>query len=136
MTLLWLPVIVPVFVAAVGYYLQRNLYRILLLLTQIAQVVLVTTLFVRVRAEGPLSLVLGSWPDGVGIALVADLLSSALVALAGWFFLLMLVFNTRKLYMNRLFQFLFVILQGLLIGLFLSGDLFNVYVCSSSRRSS
>ncbi|MFP4376721.1 MAG: complex I subunit 5 family protein [Spirochaetales bacterium] len=128
MSLLWLPVLVPIFVGALGYFLPRRAYRIVLFLTQIVECVLVTLLFVEVRGVGPIRLVLGSWPSGVGIALSADLLSSTFVALAGWFFLLMLLFNTRKLYMDRLFQFLFVLLEGLLIGLFLSGDLFNIYV--------
>lgn len=121
-------ILLPITLGAVGYFLPRRLYQGLLLAGQAAQVVLVTRLFVMVRTGGPIRVVLADWPEGVGIALQADLLSSTLVALAGWFFLLMLLFNTRKLYMDRLFQFLFVLLQGLLIGLFLSGDLFNIYV--------
>jgi multicomponent Na+:H+ antiporter subunit D len=72
--------------------------------------------------------VLGGWIPGVGIALKLDSLSAPLVALAGWFFLLLLLFNFNKLYMDRLFQFLLGILQGLLIGILLAGDLFNMYV--------
>ena len=73
-------------------------------------------------------MVLGGWTDGVGIAMEIDTVSAALVAMTGWFFLLLLLFNYRKRYMDRLFQFLLGTLQGLLIGLFLSGDLFNIYV--------
>lgn len=124
----WVPVILPVFAAAVGYYLPRRAYRLWLSATQIAEVVIVTLLFLEVRADGPVRTVVAGWPDGAGIALSADLFSSLLVALAGWFFLFMLAFAARKHYTNRLFMFLFVTLEGLLIGTFLSGDLFNVYV--------
>jgi multicomponent Na+:H+ antiporter subunit D len=40
----------------------------------------------------------------------------------------MLVYNYRKEYMNKLFAFLFLILEGLIIGIFLSTDLFNLYI--------
>jgi multicomponent Na+:H+ antiporter subunit D len=43
-------------------------------------------------------------------------------------FLLMTVFNRDKDYMNPLFIFLFLGLQGLINGIFLSYDLFNAYV--------
>ena len=125
---LWLPVLAPVLASAVGYYLPRAVFQRLLLLFQLVQTAVVTLVLLAVRAGGPQRLILGGWRSGVGIALEADVVSAALVALVGWFFLLLLVFNTRKQYMDRLFQFLLGILQGLLIGLFLAGDLFNIYV--------
>lgn len=128
MTLIWLPVLLPVALASIGYFLKSTAYRVVLIGGQLLQVSIVTTLFLRVRASGTLRFVVGSWPDGVGIALQADLLSSTLTMLAAWLFLLLLLYNSRKQYMSNVFQFLFVILQSLMIGLFLSGDLFNIYV--------
>lgn len=125
---LWLPVLLPIAVASIGYFLKPRAYRLLVLSGQIAQVAIVTAIFASVRSAGTIRTVTGSWPAGVGIALEADLLSSTLMMLAAWLFLLLLLYNTRKQYMNNLFQFLFVILQSLMIGLFLSGDLFNIYV--------
>lgn len=125
---LWLPVLLPVFAASLGYYLPRQTYRLVLFGVQLVQVAVVSALFLSVRADGEIRLVLGGWPGGVGIALVADRLSTAMVALTGWFFFALELFNLRKLFTDRQFQFLFVLLQGLLIGIFLSADLFNVYV--------
>jgi multicomponent Na+:H+ antiporter subunit D len=125
---LWLPVVAPIFVASIGYYLHRRIFTGVLLLFQIAQVVLVSWLLFAVRTNGDVEVVLGGWARGIGIALRADAISAPLVALTGWFFLLLLVFNLNKRYMDRLFQFLLGTLQGLLIGILLAGDLFNMYV--------
>lgn len=123
-----MPVLAPILAAAVGYYLPRRVFRYAQLTFQLVQTVLVTRLLIAVRTGGPIRSVLGVWPQGVGIALEADIVSAVLVALVGWLYLLLLLFNHRKLYMNRLFQFLLGALQGLLIGIFVSGDLFNIYV--------
>ncbi|MFW5684165.1 MAG: complex I subunit 5 family protein [Spirochaetota bacterium] len=125
---LWLPVLAPIIVAAVGYYLHRRVFTWLLLLFQLAQVFVVSRLLLTVRTAGGVETVLGGWSQGIGIALRADAISAPLVALTGWFFLLLLVFNLNKRYMDRLFQFLLGTLQGLLIGILLAGDLFNMYV--------
>lgn len=125
---LYIPVLAPVFVATVGYFLKRRIYQVVLLAFQIVQTVLVTGLFLSVRTAGARYEVLSGWPEGVGIALSVDTISAVLVMLAGWFYLFLLTFNFRKLYMDNLFQFLFVTLQGLLIGLFMASDIFNVYV--------
>ncbi len=128
MTLLWIPVLAPILVAAVGYYLPRRVLRYVQLAFQLIQVSLVTRLVIAVRTSGPLRTVLGLWPDGIGVSLEADIVAAVLVALVGWLYLFLLLFNHRKLYMNRLFQFLLGALQGLLIAIFVSGDLFNIYV--------
>lgn len=125
---LYIPVLAPVFVATVGYFLKRRIYQVVLLVFQIVQTGLVTGLFLSVRTGGARYEVLSGWPEGVGIALSMDTISAVLVMLAGWFYLFLLTFNVRKLYMDNLFQFLFVTLQGLLIGLFMASDIFNVYV--------
>ena len=125
---LWLPVVGPIIVAAIGYYLPRGPLQRLSLLFQLGQTALVSYLLVLVRRGGPIRQVLGGWPGGIGIPLDVDVVSGALVALSGWFFLLLLLFNVRKRYMDRLFQFLLWTLQGLLVGLFLAADLFNMYV--------
>lgn len=125
---LWLPVLLPLAAASVGYYLPRRAFRALRLLVQLAQVTITTAMFGAVRSGGAVRYVISGWPQGVGIALSMDRLSGILVAMAAWFFLLVLLFNMRKHYTDRLFQFLFMMLQTLLIAIFLSGDLFNIYV--------
>jgi multicomponent Na+:H+ antiporter subunit D len=125
---LWLPVVLPLAAASIGYYLPRTAFRMVRLVVQIVQVVLTSAMFVHVRAFGPVRYVISGWPQGVGIALSMDRLAGILVAMAAWFFLMVLLFNMRKRYADRLFQFLYMVLQTLLIAIFLSGDLFNIYV--------
>ena len=125
---LWLPVLIPVIVAAGGYFAPRRFFYFAQLLVQLVQVAIVSLLLLSVINEGSTATVLGGWPRGVGIALKLDALSAAFVALTGWFFLMLHLFNFHKKYMNRLFLFLLGILQGLLIGIFLASDLFNMYV--------
>lgn len=64
----------------------------------------------------------------VGMALKLDVLSSVLVLLNNLLFFLMIVFNYHKAYMNKLFIFLFLSLQGMINGIFLANDFFNVYI--------
>ncbi len=125
---LWLPVIGPIAVASLGYFLNRKVFFSLQLLYQLFHVFVVTSLLVAVSRSGPVESVLGSLPQGVGVLLRADEIGAPMVALVGWFFLLILSFNTQKRYMSRLFLFLLGTLQGLLTAIVLAGDLFNMYV--------
>lgn len=125
---LWLLVIGPLTVAAFGYFLPRRHLRIVAVLSQLVQIVLSGALLLAVRESGVQTEILGGWPVGTGIRLEADSVAAAMVAVSAWFYLLVLLFNQHKQYMDSLFQFLFLTLQSILVGLFLSGDLFNVYV--------
>ena len=71
---------------------------------------------------------LSSYDLPVGMALKLDSLSSTTILLNNLLFFLMVLFNSRKEYMNKLFIFLFLSLQGLVNGIFLSTDLFNFYI--------
>jgi multicomponent Na+:H+ antiporter subunit D len=125
---LYFPVLAPILIACLGYFLPRSLFRFILIAFQFLQVAMVTVIFLTARRIGSLYEYLVEWPVGVGIVLRVDMLSGMMILLTAWMFLFLLLFNVRKLYMDNLFQFLFVSLQGMLIALFLSGDLFNVYV--------
>lgn len=125
---LYLPVLAPILIATVGYFLPRGTFRFVLIAFQMLQVFMVTIIFLTVRRVGAIYDYLIEWPAGVAIALRVDLLSGVMVLLTGWVFLFLLLFNVRKLYMDNLFQFLFVSLEGMLIALFVTADLFNVYV--------
>lgn len=125
---LYVPVLAPILVACLGYFLPRGMFRFILIAFQFLQVAMVTVIFLAARRAGSLYEYLVDWPMGIGIVLRVDMLSGMMILLTAWMFLFLLLFNVRKLYMDNLFQFLFVSLQGMLIALFLSGDLFNVYV--------
>ena len=121
-------VILPILAATAGYFLPRSIYKHALILVQLAHLLMVVLVFIEVRTGGVIRHYVGGWSDGVGIALVADTLSITMVLLSSLLFLLLFLFNYGKRYMDNIFQFLFILLQGVSIGIFLAGDLFHVYV--------
>ena len=125
---LYAPVLLPVVVAAVGYFVHTRVYKHLLIAVQAVQVGLAAILLARVRTIGTIFERLGGWEAPVGIELALDEISAPLVLLVTVVFLLLVLFNYRKLYMVNTFQFLLVSLQGVMISLFLTRDVFNVYV--------
>ncbi len=97
-------------------------------ISQIPLAVLAGLAFLAVSRDGPQLQVIGGWPSSVGIALRAELLSLDLVMLSILLFACLLLYNTGKPYVNRTFLFLFLSFQGLVNGIFLSSDLFNIFV--------
>ncbi len=91
----------------------------------------VLLLLSAVIAEGPQWLILGGWPQGLGIALHADplsalfLLMSAAVCLAATIFARRYVEHSR--YRSQFWP-LWLLLQTAIYALLLAADLFNIYV--------
>jgi formate hydrogenlyase subunit 3/multisubunit Na+/H+ antiporter MnhD subunit len=91
----------------------------------------VCVLGARVAGEGPMRLALGGWEPGLGISLRADALSvvlllmSALVTLAGALYATSYFSRAGQ---QARFWPLWLLLVTALNALFLSGDLFNLYV--------
>jgi multicomponent Na+:H+ antiporter subunit D len=71
---------------------------------------------------------LSVYPLPVGMTLRLDRLSQVTLILNNGLFLLMTMFAYRENYMNKLFIFLFLSLQGMINGVFLANDFFNVYI--------
>ncbi len=71
---------------------------------------------------------LGEWSSTIGISLKLDSIAAVLVTLTTVLFMFVLIFDIRSSYVNRLFLMLFLILEGLMIGIFVSHDFFNVFV--------
>lgn len=67
-------------------------------------------------------------PLPYGMALRLDRLSSIMLMINNFLFMCTIIFAFRKDYMTRLFIFLFLSLEGFINGIFLSTDLFNVYI--------
>ncbi len=85
-----------------------------------------------VRAEGPVSLVVGGWAPPLGIALRADALSATLLLVSAvvgtgvtvW----SMAWAPKRAQAKDAFFPLWLFLWGALNALFVSGDLFNLYV--------
>lgn len=100
---------------------------LILLATLVANVML----YLRVQAEGPLSMTMGNWLPPYGISLTADALS-ALFSMVSAFILLIVILFVQSEIETRENKYgyhplLLLLLTGVSGG-FLTGDLFNLYV--------
>ena len=127
-SILYLIILFPVTAAATGYFLPQRRYHQLLAAVNVSVTVLAAFLFHTVRSGQPLEHLMAGWPEGLAIRLVADSLSAPLVMLGAVFCTGTLLFSTRADYLDKTFLFLFMALESTLLGIFLSGDLFNIYV--------
>lgn len=127
MQLYWF-VLLPIMIALLGYICTGINRKYLILFSQIIYLVMAVSTLVQVHMTGQLMNTLGNYPRGISITLRADAITAVFVLLNVFLFSVMLLFNYHKHYMNKLFLFLFLVLEGLINGIFLSGDLFNLYV--------
>ncbi len=83
---------------------------------------------VLVLREGPVEMVAGGWPAGVGIVLRADILGIVFAAVSVGVILASLVYEVPIGVRSRTFPALLLFVAAGLSGLFLTGDIFNFYV--------
>ncbi|ABR47360.1 NADH dehydrogenase (quinone) [Alkaliphilus metalliredigens QYMF] len=121
-------VLLPIFVAILMYLFPNKRMRMLAIFIQTFFLLGAVLNFVAIRQHGPMTENLGGWSNYAGIILKCDLLSAALIMLTAILFLSMMIFSYSSSYSNKHFLFLFMTLQGLINGIFLSSDLFNIYV--------
>jgi multicomponent Na+:H+ antiporter subunit D len=88
-------------------------------------------LFRTILLHGPQSTQIGDWPAPFGITLVADLMSGLLVVVAGIIGLAVTIYSLDDIDPEResfgYHPLLHVLMTGI-VGAFLTGDLFNLYV--------
>ncbi len=85
-------------------------------------------LLVGVLREGPVEVVAGGWPEGVGITLRADVLGASFATVSLAVVLVAFVHEVLLGVRSRTFPALVLFLAAGLSGLFLTGDIFNFYV--------
>lgn len=121
-------VLLPILGAIIIYLIGYNRLKYIALTFQIVFLIIAFLNFLNIKQFGWVLETLGGYPQGIGITLVCTQLTAVLLLLTIFLFTCMVLFNIHKEYMNKLFFLLFFILQGLLNGIFLSNDLFNLYV--------
>ncbi len=88
-------------------------------------------LFIATQNEGFLTLQAGGWQAPFGITFVSDSFSSIMVLLTAIVSLTVGIYSTAALHINRIkygYFFIFHFLIMGLLGAFLTGDIFNLYV--------
>lgn len=121
-------VLMPVAVGVLAYVLPRRGYQVVLFVTNLLMIGIALQLFVQVRWGSEIVQLVAGWPERIAIKLVADRFSAPLVLLSTVFFAGTYLFSTRAGYMDKTFIFVFMMLEAAMLGIFLSGDLFNIYV--------
>ncbi|CAN5486658.1 Na+/H+ antiporter subunit D [soil metagenome] len=125
-------VAVPLTGAAVMVLLrgQIRIQRAVSVLVSISLVVMSAMLLLEVHDGGVVLSRLGGWPKGLGIPLVADPLAAVMTVIASGTLLIVLLFgigqfdDDQEIRLHPLYQ---VLAAGLLM-VFLTGDLFNLFV--------
>ncbi|MCL2016839.1 MAG: proton-conducting membrane transporter [Defluviitaleaceae bacterium] len=120
-------VIIPIIVAVFLYLFPfPRLAKIIALLVQLGLLIAVTYLFYITRQTEVVT-VIGPYTEALGIILRADYLSAVFVLLTAFIFLMVTLYSFNDK-ISRLFWLLLFIWEGVIIGVFLTSDLFNVFV--------
>ncbi|MCC2593975.1 Na+/H+ antiporter subunit D [Tessaracoccus sp. OS52] len=135
--LLTLPVLLPIFGAAVALALPRRprLQRSISILS-LSGVVLVAAILIRqTDSQGTVAFWVAGWDDALGIVLVADRLSALMLFVASVVALSVLLFaqgqdedEVRRETPVSIFHPTFLLLIAGVANAFLAGDLFNLFV--------
>lgn len=127
--MLYLIVLLPIGISMFILITESRFHRGLILILQFVLTGMAAKLFIDLEPvhKGELVMSLGGYPEHVGILLVADALSTLFVLLTTFLFTLLLIYALKKVYFERKFLFLFLTLESMILAIFLSGDLFNLY---------
>jgi multicomponent Na+:H+ antiporter subunit D len=128
--LLVLPVGIPWVLAAVLALLdgRRRWVGLLAAAGLGASLVSLVWLAIVVVREGPMEMVAGGWPENVGVTLRADPLGATFALVSAGVILVSLLYELSLGVRWRVFPALVLLVAAGLTGLFLTGDVFNVYV--------
>ena len=121
-------VLLPLVAGIICYLLPIKLGRLFSFCVQSGVFLVAAFLFSRVHPDQTIRVTVGGFTPVAGIVLYADLLSSMMLLLTSFLFLLYLIHCFRQPYADASFLTLFFILESLILAIFLSGDLFNIYV--------
>lgn len=122
--LLYAFVMGPIFIGLLQYITNKSIFKWLALGVQFCFIITLI-LFLKMPT---MEFMLLDTPPPFGMKLRLDEISKVFLLLNNFLFFSLTLFSSKKKYMDRLFTFLFLSLQGLINGLFLSTDIFNVYI--------
>ena len=131
--LLILPILIPLATAAFCLLLwrHRTAQRLLGTLGSAAHLLVALLLLWTVRQDGIFATQVGNWPAPFGITLVADLFSAIMTVLGALMGFTVVVYSLSSMDSGResfgYYAFFHLLLMGV-SGVFLTGDLFNLYV--------
>ncbi len=124
---LYLIIVLPILTSLFLYLLPSKITTTLSALVYVAVFIFTLQIFYRVRFLGE-TLSTNTGNEFLGITLYCDHTASVFLVLVSFLFLCMFLYTSVRERTNKLFSFLFTVLEGLVMLIFLSQDLFNIYV--------
>ncbi len=121
-------IIVPILSGVIIFLLPKKVLNICVFAVEVIMFTSLYFAFSNVLQNGKISVLLGSDEFILGISLTAGLHNIILIALSLILFFSCLIYSMKDGFWGKEFAMLFLILQGLLCGVFLADDLFNIYV--------
>lgn len=133
MSLVVLPVILPLFASGVALLAMRSLalQRVISLSANLAALGCAIGLLIAVESDGIQAQTVGAWPAGVGITIVADLAAAMFLVVSLVVIVLVQVFAMGQGVdeaQPRIGQPVYLVLSAGVSLSFLTGDLFNLFV--------
>lgn len=126
--MLGMVILAPILVGVLAIIIDHRVMKSLVYLFQIAYTGGVFYIFMLVRETGPIVYNFGGYQDYLAMSLYGDSLSMFMVLMTAFFYIAFLLYTVNEEYAEPQFYFLFLVLQGLMMGLFLTSDLFNIFV--------
>jgi len=118
----------PILLGILQYLLKNLKLKYLVLIGQVVTLIYVIYLFFPLSSHDQITMPLSIVPLPVGMVLRVDGLSVLMLLVNNLIFALLNLSSVHKQYYNKLFIFLYLVLQGLINGIFLSTDFFNIYL--------
>ena len=129
-----MPILIPLTVGMILILFRNNIYlqRLLSVLAILANGMVSVFLLNLIKTKGIQTLQLGGWKAPYGVSMVADMFSTLLVFSSSLVALCCLLYAFRSIGKERESYYFYPLFLFLLTGVngsFLTGDLFNLYVC-------
>ena len=127
------PIIIPLITALLlAFWKERiKLQQILSLISIVSVLIISIIIMFKVKAEGILTLQIGSWEAPYGISLVGDMLAILLVTVASFVTLMCFLYSYRSLDEGHKKHYAYPLMLIMFTGVngsFLTGDIFNLFV--------
>jgi len=132
--LLVLPLVIPMVTAALALlaWRARRAQRVLAAIGSLAHFAVALALLIAVSRDGIQAIQIGAWPAPFGVTFVADLFSGIMVVMAALMGVTVTLYSLWSMDPEReafgYYPLLNILLMGV-SGAFLTGDIFNLYVC-------
>ncbi|REK72009.1 Na+/H+ antiporter subunit D [Paenibacillus paeoniae] len=129
-----LPLIIPLLTAVILVFLQGRIHlqRWISGASGLANIAAAAYILYQVKTDGIQTLYMSGWAPPYGIVFVADMLAALLVLTTALIGTCCIVYSFRSIGEEREKHYYYPLLQFLLVGVmgsFLTGDIFNLFVC-------